>query len=99
MIIETEVMKAPNEEIQKVINNKSKQTVLKTWVLRFFIITALFYVVTINAQNYNTFPNSNQVPKAPTLKDLRQQQQIQIQQQNRQQMENLDVNHRPRSNK
>lgn len=47
-------------------------------------ITCAFYVATVQAQN---FPFPNQTPQVPTLSEINKQQQYQIQQQNRRQMQ------------
>lgn len=79
-------MKALKDEKDKINSTESKQLITKTWVLTLFLLTSVFNIGIIQAQ-IQTFPNSNQPPKAPTLQELNQQQQVQIQQQNRQQME------------
>ncbi len=80
----TESMKAVTKEIRKF---KFTETI-HTIVLTLFILINLFCIETITAQ-IQTFPNSNQPPKARTLQELHQQQQVQAQRQNRQQMERL----------
>src|SRR5690606_32061821 len=86
-------MEAVKRNIRKNDRIFIQQMSAKIYVL-LFLITGLLYSETTKAQN-QTFPNSNQPPKAPSLHEYNQQQQIQIQQQNRQQMEKFGYQSQP----